>query len=354
MNTEYTKFNKARHEYNPPVNQPGHFSNLPEILVPTEHVERGVNPFELEDDELLKQSATPPPTPPELTPGRAGCNVFREGKVYYMDPCFQNPAYVQKFISKIVLIECSYHTLPFFLLLTCCFWRESEQYILKYEAWLYGLAATGFVGVGGYIYFIGLCRNPPFLQIAYVVRILLSLLVSGMTCLLIHLWFLKQYLGAEEVEHVIDSIDVDDLVTFKKEHSAHHHDDGESHLDDNHYDPKHSPPYMAVIIIMMLWIILGILSFFFARLGFNASDYRVPIFIYFICSLLSPILVTIVLSDKFGSKPLEYDLFQILFGGFVVNLVGISTQKNLERILEGKLCPIVEGEVLYPALHYGM
>src|SRR5690349_10449583 len=74
MNTEYAKFSEKRELYNPPVTKAGHFSNLPDVLVPSQHEEEP-DTIQLGDDELVLATKTPPPTPPELSPGECGFNV---------------------------------------------------------------------------------------------------------------------------------------------------------------------------------------------------------------------------------------------------------------------------------------
>jgi len=200
-----------------------------------------------------------------------------------------------------------------------------------------------------YLYCVGLCRNAPFLQIAYVIRCLLTSLTFGLGMLVVHMWFLLSHLGKDDLEKY-QTHDEDDK--YKEGYSHGDHDALSSLI--GSYNPEYSPPYMGLLIIIMYWVYVGVLSFFFTKLGFTWFDYRVPILIYTICFIVSPLMVTIVLSDVFNTKPLGYDLFQIMVGTFILNCLGIGTPKHMERLLEGKLCPLGKDEVLYAVLHYGM
>ncbi|CAL8125557.1 unnamed protein product [Orchesella dallaii] len=125
MNKEYAKFDQPRAEYNPPTTEPGHFRNLPDVLIPEEYEDVAGDPIERDVHDLFHNTATPPPTPPELEPGRAGCHFFQD-KVHYMAPCYQDEnfqrilacrmiisnmlTYIPSIVMGICLVSCSFDT----------------------------------------------------------------------------------------------------------------------------------------------------------------------------------------------------------------------------------------------------
>ena len=194
---------------------------------------------------------------------------------------------------------------------------------------------------------------------------------------MIHMWFLQQI--ARSSKHALHDHhgDAEALTEEGNEHEHEHHDNeaaddedehGAKHLDDtdpdkwlekvaglfSSFEPPYSAPYMGLLIISIFWAYLALLALLFSKFKFSSNDYRLPIIVFIIWFIISPTLVTVVLNDGFGTKPISYDLLQIIIGCILVTLFGIAAPRHMERLFEGQLCPLAKDETVYAALHFGL
>lgn len=104
MNKEYRKFNDFAEVYIPAATEPEHFSNLPDVLIPQDFPPPEVDPLEKDVTELIKETVTPPETPPEKEKGQAGCQIFGERK-HYVSRAFKDEAFQRLFATKLIIFN---------------------------------------------------------------------------------------------------------------------------------------------------------------------------------------------------------------------------------------------------------
>ena len=116
----------------------------------------------------------------------------------------------------------------------------------------------------------------------------------------------------------------------------------------------HPPPYMAIFTICLMGGVQCIIAYLLLRRKLAVTDYRLPFVIYTCCFSVSSLFVTIVLNDGFRQEPKAYDLFQVIVGCYMSSMLLMRTPSFISRLFEGKVCPLMEGEIIYALLHYGM
>ncbi|ODN04833.1 hypothetical protein Ocin01_01831 [Orchesella cincta] len=344
MNKEYAKFDQPRNEYNPPATEPGHFRNLPDLLVPEEYEDVPGDPLERDMHDLYQNTATPPPTPPELEPGRAGCHVFQE-EMHYMAPCYQDEDFQRILAVRLIIGNMLTYVPSIILSIWMVSWRELDVFILRNVGKLYITAGSSIVLIGLYSYFVGLCRNPPYLQLALVSRTFLTTAILGSASLCLHSLFIRIIIHEQDTVNAIaqDTGDgINGTLTGKE-------------LDRRILaKSNHSPPYIALLMVIVMFFTKTAICYSIMRYKYAIGDYRLPFVIYTLCMSLSCFLVTIVLSNGFGTKPLGYDLFQIITACYLASLLMMRTPRFIQKLFEGKMCPLREDEHMYALNHYGV
>ncbi len=116
----------------------------------------------------------------------------------------------------------------------------------------------------------------------------------------------------------------------------------------------HPPPYLAIFSLCLMTSVQCLLAFLLLKRNFAVNDYRIPFIIYTSCFSVSAFFVTIVLNGGFKQEPKAYDLFQVIVGCYMASMFLMRTPHFISRLFEGKVCPLMEGEVIYALLHYGL